>query len=138
MNIEFKPDPLPQGPGTQVTYGKNLTLWEPLNEKYVDRYSEEIRLLLRLKKSEIAAAASEAVAILLAQLIMGTLGGCVIEPEDGEFFTISWPTFVGSQHDDTPAFIYQFLKEYALISPEHKQEAKEIREWIHTNYPLPF
>ena len=95
-------------------------------------------MLLRLKKSEIAAAASEAVSILLAQLIMGTLGGCEIEPEDGEFFTISWPTFVGSSHDDTPAFIYQFLKEYALISPEHKQEAKEIREWIRTNYPLPF
>ena len=134
MNTEFKPDLLPQRPGTQVTYGKNLTLWEPL----IHRAGAEMCLTLRLKKSEIAAAASEAVSILLAQLIMGTLGGCVIEPEDGEFFTISWPTFVGSRHDDTPPIIYQFLKEYALISHEHKQEAKEIREWIHTNYPLPF
>ena len=134
MDTKFKPDPLPQRPGTQVTYGKNLTLWEPL----IHRAETAVCLMLRLKKSEIAAAASEAVAILLAQLIMGTLGGCVIEPEDGEFFTISWPTFVGSRHDDTPPIIYQFLKEYALISPEHKQEAKEIREWIHTNYPLPF
>ena len=137
MNTEFKPDLLPQRPGTQVTYGKNLTLWEPLNERYVDRYTGEIRLLLRLKKSEIDMAA-EAMAIVMSQMIVGTLGNCEIVPEDGAFFTISWPTFVGSRHDDTPAFIYQFLKEYALISHEHKQEAKEIREWIRTNYPLPF
>ena len=134
MNIEFKPDPLTQMPGMRVTYGKNLSLWEP----FIHRAGTKVYLTLRLKKSEIAAAASEAVSILMAQLIMGTLGGCEIEPEDGEFFTISWPTFVGSRHDDTPSIIYQFLKEYALISPEHKQEAKEIREWIRTNYPLPF
>ena len=134
MDTEFKPDPLPQRSGTQVTYGKNLTLWEPL----IHRAGTAACLTLRLKKSEIAAAASEAVSILLAQLIMGTLGGCVIEPEDGEFFTISWPTFVGSRHDDTPPIIYQFLKEYALISPEHKAEARGIREWIRTNFPLPF
>ena len=137
MNTEFKPDLLPQRPGTQVTYGKNLTLWEPLNEKYVDRYTGEIRLLLRLKKSEIGMAA-EALAIVMSLMIVGTLGKCEIVPEDGAFFTISWPTFVGSRHDDTPPIIYQFLKEYALISHEHKQEAKEIREWIRTNYPLPF
>lgn len=137
MNIEFNPDPLPQRPGKQVTYGKNLTLWEPLNEKYAEWFTREVHLLLRLKKSEIDMAA-EAMAIVMSQMIVGTLGNCEIVPEDGEFFTISWPTFVGSRHDDTPAFIYQFLKEYALISPEHKQEAKEIREWIHNNYPLPF
>ena len=133
MDTEFKPDPLPQRPGTQVTYGKNLTLWEPLNERYyVDICTGEIRLLLRLKKSKIA------MAIVMSQMIVGTLGNCEIVPEDGAFFTISWPTYVGSRHDDTPAFIYQFLKEYALISPEHKQEAEEIREWIRTNFPLPF
>jgi len=134
MNNECKPDSLPQWPGEQVTYGKYLSLWEP----DIQRVGTEVYLTLRLKKTEIATTASEATSFLLAQMIMGTLGRCVIEPEDGEFFTISWPTFVGSRHDDTPAFIYQFLKEYALISPEHKQEAKEIREWIHTNYPLPF
>ena len=134
MNNECKPDPLHQWPGEQVTYGKYLSLWET----DIQRVGTEVYLTLRLKKTEIATTASEATSFLLAQMIMGTLGRCVIEPEDGEFFTISWPTFVGSRHDDTPAFIYQFLKEYALISPEHKQEAKEIREWIHTNYPLPF
>ena len=134
MDTEFKPDPLPQRPGKQVTYGKNLTLWEP----NIHRAGTVVYLAIRLKKTEIAAAASEATSFLLAQMIMGTLGRCVIEPEDGEFFTVSWPTFVGSRHDDTPPIIYQFLKEYALISPEHKQEAKEIREWIHNNYPLPF
>ena len=134
MNNECKPDSLPQWPGEQVTYGKYLSLWET----DIQRVGTEVYLTLRLNKTEIATTASEATSFLLAQMIMGTLGRCVIEPEDGEFFTISWPTFVGSRHDDTPAFIYQFLKEYALISPEHKQEAKEIREWIHTNYPLPF
>ena len=134
MNNKCNPDPLPQWPGEQVTYGKYLSLWEP----NIHRAGTEVYLALRLKKTEIAATASEATSFLLAQMIMGTLGRCVIEPEDGEFFTISWPTFVGSRHDDTPAFIYQFLEEYALISHEHKQEAKEIREWIHTNYPLPF
>ena len=134
MNTEFKPDPLTQWPEEQVTYGKHLTLWEP----NIQRVGAEVCLKLRLKKSEIAATAIEATSFLLAQMIMGTLGRCIIEPEDGEFFTLSWTTFVGSRHDDTPPIIYQFLKEYALISPEHKQEAKEIREWIHNNYPLPF
>lgn len=134
MDTVFKPDPIPQRPDNQVTHGKHLTLWEPIRQ----RAGTEVYLALRLKKSEIAATASEATSFLLAQMIMGTLGRCVIEPEDGEFFTVSWPTAVGSRHDDTPSIIYQFLKEYALISPEHKQEAKEIREWIRNNYPLPF
>lgn len=131
MDTKFKPDPLPQRPGIQVTYGKHLTLWEPGNYLVVDR------LMLRLKKSEIDKAAG-AVTMLMSQMIMGTLGDCVVTPEDGEFFTITWPIDMGSAHDDTPAFIYQFLKEYALISPEHKTEARDIRAWIRNNCPLPF
>ena len=129
MNTKFKPNPLPQRPGRQVTYGKNLTLWEPSAWEYE-------RLMLRLKKSEIGVAA-EAIAVITSQMIMGTLGKCVVMPDDGEFFTITWPTDI-STHDDTPPFIYQFLKEYELISPKHKTEAEAIREWIRTNCPLPF
>ena len=140
MNTVFKPDPLPQRPGIQITHGKHLTLWEPSERHRLDNYSVVDRLMLRLKKSEIAKAAeaAEAVTIIMSQMIMGTLGDCVVTPEDGEFFTITWPTGLGSTHDDTPAFIYQFLKEYALISPEHKTEARDIREWIRNNFPLPF
>ena len=134
MDTKLKPNPLPQWSGEQVTFGKYLSLWD-VN---IQGTGTGVYLALRLKKSEIAATASEAISFLLAQMIMGTLGRCVIEPEDGEFFTVSWPTFVGLPPDGTPPIIYQFLKEYALISPEHKQEAKEIREWIHNNYPLPF
>ena len=139
MNTKSKPSLLSlfRKGAKQVTHGKHLTLWEPSDWNYISGGGTEVCLTLRLKKSEIATA-SEAVSFLLAQMIMGTLGRCEIEPEDNEFFTISWPTFVGSPHHDTPMFIYQFLKEYALISPEHKQEAKEIREWIRNNYPLPF
>lgn len=137
MDTKFKPDPLPQRPGKQVTYGKHLTLWEPGVREYKGNYSVVERLMLRLKKSEIDVAAG-AVAMIMAQMLMGTLGACEVVPEDGEFFTVSWPTDMSSTHDDTPPFIYQFLKEYALISPEHKTEAKEIREWIRTNFPLPF
>lgn len=131
MDTKFKPDPLPQRPGIQVTHGKHLTLWEPGNYSVVDR------LMLRLKKSEIDKAA-EAVTMIMSQMIMGTLGDCVVTPEDGEFFTITWPTDLISVHDYTPPFIYQFLKEYALISPEHKTEARDIREWIRNSFPLPF
>lgn len=137
MDTKFKPDPLPQRPGKQVTYGKHLTLWELSVRKYKGSYSIVERLMLRLKKSEIDMAA-EAVTMIMSQMIMGTIGNCEVTPEDGEFFTITWPTDTGSIHDDTPPFIYQFLKEYALIGPEHKTEAKEIREWIRTNFPLPF
>ena len=137
MNTVFKPDPLPQRPGKQVTHGKHLTLWEPDARYRLDNYSVVDRLMLRLKKSEIDKAAG-AVTIIMSQMIMGTLGDCVVTPEDGEFFTITWPTDMGSTHDDTPAFIYQFLKEYALISPEHKAEARDIREWLRNNFPLPF
>lgn len=132
MNTVFKPDLLPQRPGKQITYGKHLTLWGPSARNYVVEH-----LVLRLKKSEIDKAAG-AVTVIMSQMIMGTLGDCVVTPEDGEFFTITWPTDMGSAHDNTPALIYQFLKEYALISPEHKAEARDIREWIRNNFPLPF
>ena len=134
MNTEFKPDPLPQWPGEQVTYGKHLSLWEP----NIQRAGTEVYLALRLKKSEIAATASEATSFLLAQMIMGTLGRCVIEPEDGEFFSITWPTYTGSTIDPIPYPVEQFLKELSLISPKHRQEIKELRKYIHNNFPLPF
>ena len=136
MDTVFKPDPLPQRPGNQVTHGKHLTLWEPSERYRLDNYSVVDRLMLRLKKSEIDKAA-EAVTMIVSQMIMGTLGDCGVAPEDSEFFTITWPTDLSSSHDDTPPFIYQFLKEYALISPEHKTEARDIREWIRNNFPLP-
>ena len=137
MNTVFKPDPLPQRPGKQVTPGKHLTLWEPVARYRIGNYSVVDRLILRLTKSEIDKAAG-AVTMIMSQMIMGTLGDCVVTPEDGEFFTITWPTDLSSAHDDTPQFIYQFLKEYALISPEHKTEARDIREWIRNSFPLPF
>ena len=137
MNTVFKPDPLPQRPDKQVTQGKHLTLWEPVARYRIGNYTVVDRLTLRLKKSEIDKAA-EAVTMIMSQMIMGTLGDCVVTPEDGEFFTITWPTDLSSAHDDTLPFIYQFLKEYALISPEHKTEARDIREWIRNNCPLPF
>ena len=137
MNTVFKPDPLPQRPVKQVTQGKHLTLWEPVARYRIGNYTVVDRLMLRLKKSEIDKAA-EAVTMIMSQMIMGTLGDCVVTPEDGEFFTITWPTDLSSVHDDTLPFIYQFLKEYALISPEHKTEARDIREWIRNNCPLPF
>lgn len=134
MDTVFKPDPWPD---TQITWGKHLTLWEPSARYRIGNYSVVDRLMLRLKKSEIDKAA-EAVTVIMSQMIMGTLGDCVVTPEDGEFFTITWPTDLSSVHDDTPPFIYQFLKEYALISPEHKTEARDIREWIRNSFPLPF
>ena len=137
MNTVFKPDPLPQRPVKQVTQGKHLTLWEPVARYRVGNYTVVDRLMLRLKKSEIDKAA-EAVTMIMSRMIMGTLGDCVVTPEDGEFFTITWPTDLSSAHGDTLPFIYQFLKEYALISPEHKTEARDIREWIRNNCPLPF
>ena len=137
MNTVFKPGPLPQRPGIQMTQGKHLTLWEPVARYRIGNYTVVDRLMLRLEKSEIDKAA-EAVTMIMSQMIMGTLGDCVVTPEDGEFFTITWPTDMSSTHDDTPPFIYQFLKEYALISPEHKTEARDIREWIRNNFPLPF
>ena len=137
MNTVFKPDPLPQRPVKQVTQGKHLTLWEPVARYRIGNYTVVDRLMLRLKKSEIDKAA-EAVTMIMSQMIMGTLGDCVVTPEDGEFFTITWPTDLSSAHGDIPPFIYQFLKEYALISPEHKTEARDIREWIRNNCPLPF
>ena len=136
MNTRFKPDPLPQRPGRKLTHGKNLTLWEPGVWNYGGNYWVD-RLMLRLKKSEIDVAA-EAVSVVMVQMLMGTLSNCTVVPDDEGFFTIAWPTNLISAHDDTPPFIYQFLKEYALISPEHKTEAKEIRAWIRTNFPLPF
>ena len=137
MNTVFKPDPLPQRPGKQVTHGKHLTLWEPDARYCLDGYLVVDQLMLRLKKSEIDKAAG-AVTMIMSQMIMGTLGDCVVTPEDGEFFTITWPIDMGSTHDDTPPFIYQLLKEYALISLEHKTEARDIREWIRNSFPPPF
>lgn len=136
MHIKFKPDPLPQRPGRRVTYGKNLTLWEPSRQRYGDKFSVE-HLILRLRKSEIDAAA-EAVAVVMAQMFLGTMGDCVVEPNDGEFITITWPADQWSFIDQTPPFIYQFLEEYALVSREHKTEAESVRRWILSNFTPPF
>lgn len=136
MDTKFKPNPLPRRLGKQVTYGKNLTLWEPSRQRYGDKFSVE-RLILRLRKSEIDAAA-EAVAVVMAQMFLGTMGDCVVEPNDGEFITITWPADPWSFIDQTPPFIYQFLEEYALISREHKTEAESIRRWILSNFTPPF
>ena len=95
MNTVFKPDPLPQRPVKQVTPGKHLTLWEPVARYRIGNYTVVDRLMLRLKKSEIDKAA-EAVTMIMSQMIMGTLGDCVVTPEDGEFFTITWPTLISS------------------------------------------
>ena len=121
----------------QVTHGKHLTLWEPYEWHYISGKDPEMCLVLRLKKSEVATAI-EATSSLLAQMLMGTLEKCKIEPEDGEFFSITWPTHLGTTTRPIPEPIEQFLKEISLISPEHKQEVNKLRNYIHCNFPLPF
>ena len=139
MNTDNKPalTSLPHKTYRQVTYGNHLTLWEPCDWYFITGSDKEVCLRLRLEKSEIASA-TEAVSNLLAMMIMGTLGICEIEPEDGKFFSITWPTYTGTTINPIPRPIAHFLKEFSLISPKHKQEAEEIREWIRTNLPLPF
>ena len=139
MDTEFKPPLLSlfHKGAKQVTHGKHLTLWEPNDWSYISGGGAEVCLTLRLKKSEIATA-SGAVSFLLAQIIMGTLGRCEIEPEDGEFFSITWPTYIGLTTSAIPTPIEEFLEEFSLISPEHKQEVVKLREWVHSNHPLPF
>ena len=136
MDTKFKPDPLPQWPGNRVAGGKHLTLWEPSSLVFIQG-SLESSLVMRLRKSELDTAA-EAVAIILSHMIMGTLGNCKVKPDDGEFFTITWLPDLTSMHDDIPPVIYQFLREYALISPKHNAEVRKIRKWLHNNFTLPF
>ena len=136
MNTKVKPTPTPQWPGNRVAGGKHLTLWEPSRLVFIQGYPES-SLVLRLRKSELDTAA-EAVAIIMSHMITGTLGNCKVKPDDGEFFTITWLPDLTSTHDDIPLVIYQFLQEYALISPEHKAETRKIRKWLHNNFTLPF
>lgn len=138
MDTDIKPTTtsLPHKKYKQVTYGEHVTLWEPY-DWYSMPASSQLCLTLRLKKSEIASA-TEAVSFLLAMVIMGTLGVCEIEPEDGEFFSITWPTYTGFTTKPIPHPIQQFLKELSLISPKHKQEVKELHKYILGNFPLPF
>lgn len=136
MNTKVKPTPTPQWPGNRVAGGKHLTLWEPSRLVSVWWYQES-SLSLRLRKSELDVAA-EAVSTILTHMIIGTLGKCKVKPDDGEFFTIIWLPDLTSAHDDIPPVIYQFLQEYALISPEHKAEVRKIRKWLHNNATIPF
>ena len=135
-NTRFTPDPLPQRNGRQVTSGKLCTLWEPSGSTNTADKSVD-RLVLQMDLKEMDRAAS-AVACVMGPMLMGQLQNCVVEPTDNGYFTMRWTTDMGSPHDDTPDFIYAFLKEFALISPEHMQEAKEVRAWIRNNFPLPF
>lgn len=131
----FIPDPLPERNGRQVTAGKFLKLWEPTGSTNADTPVD--RLVLQMDLQEMDRAAN-AVACIMGLLLLGQLQNCIVEPTDDGYFTMRWTTDMGSAHDDTPDFIYAFLKEFALISPEHMQEAKEVRAWIRTNFPLPF
>ena len=132
----FTPDLLPKRNGRQVTTGKFLTLWEPTGSTNTANTPVD-RLVLQMDLKEMDRAAG-AVACIMGLLLLGQLQHCVVEPTDNGYFTMRWTTDKGSTHDDTPDFIYAFLKEFALISPEHMQEAKEVRAWIRNNFPLPF
>ena len=118
---------------TQITRKTNLNLWEVAPSNLDHCYYE-----MRLHKSQLDAA-NHALSIVVGSLLLGSFESLSVVSKDNEdYIRIRWCEDLISIKDTTPTAIYEFLDSYATISPAHKEEAIEIKEWLLDTSTLPF
>ena len=118
---------------TQITRKTNLNLWEVAPSNLVHCYYE-----MRLHKSQLDAA-NHALSIIVGSLLLGSFESLSVVSKDNEdYIRIRWCEDLISIKDTTPTAIYEFLDSYATISPVHKKEASEIKEFLLNENALPF
>ena len=93
---------------------------------------------LYLDKSQLDVAAN-ALSIVISALLLGSFDSLYAVSEENEsFIRIGWRENTLSDNHSTLLLIYKFLDSYATISPVHKKEASEIKEFLLNESALPF
>ena len=109
-----------------VTYADNK---QSLIHVYYEMY---------LNKSQLDVAAN-ALLIVISALLLGSFDSLYAVSEENEsFIRIGWRENTLSDNHSTLLLIYKFLDSYATISPVHKKEASEIKEFLLNESALPF
>ena len=91
-----------------------------------------------LNKSQLDVAA-DALSIVISALLLGSFDSLYAVSEENEsFIRIGWRENTLSDNHSTLLLIYKFLDSYATISPVHKKEASEIKEFLLNESTLPF
>ena len=109
-----------------VTYADNK---QSLIHDYYEMY---------LNKSQLDVAAN-ALSIVISALLLGSFDSLYAVSEENEsFIRIGWRENTLSDNHSTLLLIYKFLDSYATISPVHKKEASEIKEFLLNESALPF
>ena len=108
------------------------------------RYSDDKQSLIHicyemyLNKSQLDVAA-DALSIVISALLLGSFDSLYAVSEENEsFIRIGWRENTLSDNHSTLLLIYKFLDSYATISPVHKKEASEIKEFLLNESALPF
>ena len=108
------------------------------------RYSDDKQSLIHvyyemyLNKSQLNVAAN-ALSIVISALLLGSFDSLnVVSEENESFIRIGWRENTLSDKHSTLLLIYKFLDSYATISPVHKKEASEIKEFLLNESALPF
>lgn len=129
---KWKPDPLPERRGRQLTAGRIINLW--MQGSYTQNVVMTISVShLFLDNMDYA------LGTLMLAAVSDTLGSAKVEPRGmGKDFEITWPMDASGAHDDTPGCIYDFLKACAIHSSMIKNEAAAVRTSLRTQFPLPF
>ena len=93
---------------------------------------------LHIHKSQLDVAAN-ALSIVISALLLGSFDSLYAVSEENEsFIRIGWRENTLSDNHSTLLLIYKFLDSYATISPVHKKEASEIKEFLLNESSLPF
>ena len=92
-----------------------------------------------LHKSQLEVA-TEALSIVISALLLGSFESLKVTSKgDEEIVRIEWrENFLPGKSCDVLPVIYEFLDSYATISPVHKKEATEAKEFLIISNALPF
>ena len=129
---EWKPNPLPERRGRQLTDGRIINLW--MQGLHTQNAVMTISIShLFLENTDYA------LGTLMLAAVADRLDSAKVEPRGmGKDFEINWPVDDSGAHDDTPSCIYDFLKACAIHPPMIKNEAAAVRTALRNQFPLPF
>ena len=129
---KWKPDPLPERRGRQLTDGRIINLW--MQGSYTQN------AVMTISVSHLFLDTMDyALGTLMLAAVADTLGTAKVEPRGmGKDFEITWPVDDSGVYDDTPGCIYDFLKACAIHPPMIKNEAAAVRKALRIQFPLPF
>ena len=129
---EWKPNPLPERRGRQLTDGRIINLW------IQGSYTQNAVMTISVSHL-ILDTMDYALGTLMLAAVADTLGTAKVEPRGmGKDFEITWPVDDSGVYDDTPGCIYDFLKACAIHPPMIKNEAAAVRKALRNQFPLPF